>query len=112
MKFYVYITTNPNRDALYIGMTNNLQQRIIEHYLNKGKPETHAGKYYCYNLIFYEEYKYVSAAISREKEIKKWRREKKDALILSFNSEWNNLNKELFGEWPLSEEQMVHRKDW
>jgi putative endonuclease len=47
MKFYVYITASPNQDALYVGMTNNLQQRIIEHYLNRGKPETHAGKYYC-----------------------------------------------------------------
>ena len=71
MKFYVYITTNPNQDALYVGMTNNLEQRIIEHYLNRGKPETYAGKYYCYNLVFYEEYKYVNTAIAREKEIKK-----------------------------------------
>ena len=112
MKFYVYITTNPNQDALYVGMTNNLEQRIIEHYLNRGKPETYAGKYYCYNLVFYEEYKYVNAAIAREKEIKKWRREKKETLISSFNAEWNNLNKEVFGEWPLSEEEMVHRKNW
>ena len=111
MKFYVYITTNPNHDALYLGMTNNLEQRIIEHYLNRAKPETHAGKYYCYNLVFYEEYKYVNAAIAREKEIKKWRREKKQALIHSFNPERKNLNKELFGEWPLSEEEMVHWKD-
>ena len=65
MKFYVYITTNPNQDALYVGMTNNLEQRIIEHYLNRGKPETYAGKYYCYNLVFYEEYKYVNAAFAR-----------------------------------------------
>ena len=93
-------------------MTNNLQQRIIEHYLNRGKPETYAGKYYCYNLVFYEEYQYVNAAIAREKEIKKWRREKKETLIRAFNAEWNNLNKEIFGEWPLSEQEMVHRKDW
>ena len=71
LKFYVYLTTNPNQDALYVGMTNNLEQRIIEHFLEKGKPETHAGKYYCYNLVFYEEYKYVNTAIDREKEIKK-----------------------------------------
>ena len=35
MKFYVYITTNPSKNALYIGMTNNLEQRIIEHYLTE-----------------------------------------------------------------------------
>ena len=112
MKFYVYITTNPSQDALYVGMTNNLQQRIIEHYLNRGKPETHAGKYYCYNLVFYETFTYVNKAIAKEKEIKKWRREKKEALIGSINPEWNNLNKEIFGLWPLSKEEMVHRKDW
>ena len=92
-------------------MTNNLQQRIIEHYLNRGKPNTHAGKYYCYNLIFFEVFQYVNTAIAREKEIKKWRREKKETLIASFNSEWKNLNKEILGEWPLSEEEMFHRKD-
>ena len=87
MKFYTYITTNPNQDALYVGMTNNLEQRIIEHYLERGTPGTHSGKYYCYNLVFYEVYKYVNAAIAREKEIKKWRREKKEALIRSVNPE-------------------------
>jgi putative endonuclease len=112
MKFYVYITASPNGDALYVGVTNNLEQRIIEHYLNRSKPQTHAGKYYCYCLVFYEEHKYVKDAISREKEIKKWRREKKEALITSFNPERNNLNKELFGLWQPSEEEMIHRKDW
>jgi putative endonuclease len=112
MKFYVYITASPDHDALYVGMTNNLEQRIIEHYLNRGKLETHAGKYYCYHLVFYEEYKYVNAAIAREKEIKKWRRKKKEALISSFNPNWKNLNKEIFGEWPMSDNEMVHRKDW
>ena len=111
MKFYVYITTNPNQDALYVGVTNNLEQRIIEHYLERGKPETHAGKYYCYNLVFYEEYKYVNAAIAREKEIKKWRREKKEALVRIINPDYRNLNSELFGKWPLSEEELFHRKN-
>ena len=111
MKFYTYITTNPNKDALYVGMTNNLEQRIIEHYIERGNTETHAGKYYCYNLIFYEEYKYVNAAIKREKEIKKWRREKKELLISSVNPNWKVLNKELFGQWPLQEEELFHRKN-
>ena len=70
MKFYVYITTNPNQDALYVGMTYILEQSFLEHFLNRGKPETYAGKYYCYNLVFYEEYKYVNAAIAREKDKK------------------------------------------
>jgi putative endonuclease len=92
-------------------MTNNLEQRIIEHYLERGKPATHAGKYFCYNLVYYETYQFVNKAIDREKEIKKWRREKKEALITSFNSECKNLNKEIFGEWPLAEEELFHRKN-
>jgi putative endonuclease len=92
-------------------MSNDLQQRLIEHYLNRGKPDTHAGKYYCYNLVFYEEFQYVNTAIAREKEIKKWRREKKEKIITSLNPEWKNLNKEILGAWPLSEEEMFHRKE-
>ena len=111
MKFYVYISTNPNKEALYVGFTNNLRERIIEHYLNRGNPETHAGKYYCYFLVYYEEFKYVNNAIEREKEIKKWRREKKIHLINSFNPEWKFLNFELFDKWPPSEEELFHRKD-
>ena len=111
MKFYVYITTNPDGDALYIGFTNNLEQRIIEHYLNRGKEDSHAGKYFCYELVFYEEYKYVNDAIAREKEIKKWRREKKESLIRTFNPERKSLNKELLGKWPLADEELIHRKD-
>jgi putative endonuclease len=111
MKFYVYITTNPNNDALYVGVTNNLEQRIIEHYLDRGQARTHAGKYYCYNLLWYEEYQNVNTAIAREKEIKKWRRQKKELLINSFNPDGKILNKELFGEWPLNENGLFHRRN-
>ena len=90
--FYVYITTNPAKTVLYIGVTNNLDRRISEHYENRGNPETFAGKYYCYNLIYYEHFSHINQAIEREKEIKKWRREKKEALIISFNPERRFLN--------------------
>lgn len=53
--YYVYIATNPTKTVLYTGVTNNLQQRMFQHYENRGKPETFAGKYYCYNLIYFEE---------------------------------------------------------
>ncbi len=90
--YFVYITTNPDRTTLYVGMTNNLKARLIQHYENRGKPETFAGRYYCYNLVYYESTQYVLSAIAREKQIKKWRRSKKDALINSFNPEWRFLN--------------------
>ena len=106
--YYFYITTNPNRNVLYCGVTNNLPQRITEHYLSRGDHKFFAGKYYCYFLIYYESFLYVNDAITREKEVKKWRREKKDALTDSFNPEKKFLNFELFDTWP---PKMFHRKD-
>ena len=103
MPYYIYITTNPNKKSLYIGVTNNLEQRIIEHYLNRGNTKTYAGKYFCYNLIYYESFQYIDEAIAREKEIKGWVRSKKEKLIDTFNLERNFLNNELFGHWPPKE---------
>ena len=93
--FYVYITTNPDRTVLYVGMTNDLNIRIAQHTENKGKQDSFAGKYYCYNLIYYEHFSHVDYAILREKEIKKWRRSKKVALIESVNPTWRFLNNEI-----------------
>ncbi|WP_420386117.1 GIY-YIG nuclease family protein [Roseivirga sp.] len=97
--FYIYITTNPNRSVLYIGRTDNLLQRMTEHWINRGQPETFAGKYYCYNLIYYEETPYVLNAIHREKQLKGWRRSKKEELIKHSNPELKFLNNEIM-EWP------------
>jgi len=91
--FYVYIITNPLKTVLYIGFTNNLSQRLAQHKANKGDPMTFAGKYYCYNLVYYEVHQYVNNAIAREKELKKWTRKKKEALINSMNPQWLSLNK-------------------
>ena len=84
-KYSVYIVTNPERRVMYTGITNDLVQRLVEHYNNRGSDKTFAGKYFCYNLIFYEDFKYVNDAIAREKEIKGWRRDKKLDLIKKFN---------------------------
>ncbi len=83
--FYTYITTNPERTVLYVGVTNDLRIRLYQHYENRGDKSTFAGKYYCYNLVYYEHYTHIVHAIEREKEIKKWRREKKVELIESTN---------------------------
>ena len=93
--FFIYITTNYDKTVLYVGVTNDLVRRLHEHEENKGNTKTFAGKYYCYNLVYYERHSNIEHAIEREKEIKKWRREKKNALVHSLNPEWNFLNKEL-----------------
>ncbi|MFT3823672.1 MAG: GIY-YIG nuclease family protein [Chitinophagaceae bacterium] len=105
-----YITTNIKKTVVYCGVTNNLGQRIVEHYLSLGNPATFAGKYHCFWLVYYEHFQYINTAIAREKEVKKWRREKKNNLIETLNPEWSFLNKELLGEWPPS--TMYHRKDF
>ena len=92
MPFYIYITTNPRKTTLYIGMTNDLKERLEEHHDNRGNPETFAGRYYCYKLIYYEAYRTPYEAIKREKELKKWSRMKKEALINKVNPDWDFLN--------------------
>ena len=99
-KYYVYIVTNKEKTVLYTGVTNDLEQRIIEHYNNKDRKDSFTSKYRCYYLLFYEAFDYINNAIAREKEIKGWRKEKKLALIRAFNPKLKLLNEELFGEWP------------
>lgn len=98
--FYVYILTNYTKTVLYTGVTNNLLQRIFEHYANRGNAISFTGKYNVYYLLYYEDYNYIDKAIAREKEIKGWKREKKEQLIKSENPEMNFLNDTLFDEWP------------
>lgn len=105
--YYVYILTNKIKTVLYTGVTNNLQQRIIEHYLDRLEKKTFAGKYNCHFLVFYEAFQYVNEAIAKEKEIKGWLRIKKINLIANFNPRWKFLNEELLGEWP--PKHMHHR---
>ena len=88
MSYYVYITTNPAKTVLYIGITNNLADRMAQHYANRGLASTFAGRYFCYNLLYAEDHMNVKDAISREKELKGWTRAKKAALIAIDNPEW------------------------
>lgn len=90
--YFVYITTNPSKSVLYVGMTNNLSARLFQHYENRGSKSSFAGKFYCFNLVYWERHTYVNHAIDREKEIKKWHREKKVKLIEEFNPQWRFLN--------------------
>lgn len=87
--YFVYITTNPAKTVLYTGMTNDLHTRLRQHYDNRGDKNSFAGKYYCYNLLYFETYRYVQHAIEREKEIKRMSRKEKEALIADLNPSWS-----------------------
>ena len=75
--------------TLYIGMTNNLYRRVLEH--KDGEVEGFASKYHCDRLVYYEDFDDVLKAIGREKQLKGWRRSKKIALIESTNPRWEDL---------------------
>jgi putative endonuclease len=102
--YYVYILTNQHKTVLYTGVTNNLKERILQHYQNRQTNNSFSGKYAAYLLLFYEGHQYINNAITREKEIKGWIRKKKWELISNFNPEAKFLNEELFGEWPPKED--------
>jgi putative endonuclease len=92
--YFVYIVTNKNKTVLYIGVTNDLQRRTYEH--ENGLIPGFTKKYNCHYLIYYEHFQQIEDAINREKEIKKWRREKKENLINNSNRDWEILNKKIY----------------
>ena len=89
-QYFVYILTNWDNSVMYIGVTNNLERRTYEH-KNKLIPGFSA-KYNTHKLVYFEEAAEPAAAIAREKQIKKWRREKKNALVETLNPEWKDLS--------------------
>ena len=87
---FIYIMTNKNKTVLYIGVTNNLVRRVFEHknHLIKNSFNDRYNLEYC---IYYEDFPSIEMAIAREKELKKWNRQKKEALINQKNPEWKEL---------------------
>ena len=90
---------------------------LIEHYEDsQNARKSFAGRYFCYHLIYYEYYTDVYAAIGREKEIKGWKRDKKEALISSFNPDWRfleSITEQEKGDlpvWHVGEEPLSRRE--
>jgi putative endonuclease len=87
--FCVYILASRSRN-LYVGVSNNLERRLIEH--REGKVKGFTTRYGIHRLVHFEQYGDIRYAIAREKEIKSWRREKKVALIEHANPAWDDLS--------------------
>jgi len=87
--YYVYMMMSSSRRALYTGITSRPRQRIWEH--KTGAVEGFSKQYHTTRLVYFESYRYVATAIAREKQIKRWRREKKLALIESMNPQCRDL---------------------
>ena len=87
-QYFVYILSSHTK-TLYIGVTNDLVRRIWEH--REGLVDGFTKKYDVKRLVYYEVTNEIEVAISREKQLKNWRREKKEILIRRMNPAWEDL---------------------
>jgi putative endonuclease len=87
--FYVYMLCSKRNGTLYVGVTSDLVKRIYEHKNNL--VEGFTKKYDVHRLLWYETHESAESAITREKQIKKWKRAWKLKLIEENNPKWNDL---------------------
>ena len=90
--YYVYILTNNNKTVLFIGMTNNLKDRLYYHNNPQAHSRSFSHRHKCGHLIYFEHFFEVDDAIKREKQLKRWNRTKKEYLIGIKNPNWDFLN--------------------
>jgi len=90
--YYIYIMASES-GTLYIGVTNDIVRRAFEH--KEGLIVGFTKKYGCNKLVYYEATSDIESAIVREKQLKNWNRNKKEALIRSININWMDLGKDL-----------------
>lgn len=90
--YFVYILTNNSNNVLYVGVTNNLGRRLVEH--KQHLVEGFTDEYNVTKLVYYERSGSVTDAIAREKQLKGWTRKKKFQLINSVNRELKDLSEE------------------
>ncbi|MFI5133217.1 MAG: GIY-YIG nuclease family protein [Chitinophagales bacterium] len=92
--FSVYILSNFARTVFYIGVTNNLVTRVLQHRSNEGGAFT--SKYKCHYLMYYEDFSDIRNAIAREKQLKNWQRAWKIELIRKENPDLIDLAKDWY----------------
>ena len=89
MNYYIYIMSNISNTIVYIGITNDLVRRVYEH--RNELVDGFSKKFHTHKLVYFEVYSTAYDAIAREKQLKKWTREKKNTLIEKDNPEWIDL---------------------
>lgn len=87
--FFVYIMTSYNGNAMYIGFTNNLARRVVEH--KSGMIDGFTKQYKIHKLVYFEQFEDARAAIEREKQLKRWSRAKKNWLVETLNPTWREI---------------------
>lgn len=91
---FVYIMASKRNGTLYVGVTNNLAERVTQH--KEGRGSAFVKKYNVTMLVWFEEWPLVSDAIQREASLKRWPRKWKLELIEKVNPEWRDLYYGLF----------------
>ncbi len=86
---YVYMLASKKNGTLYIGVTSSLIQRIWQHKNNQ--VEGFTKKYNVHTLVYYEQHEMMETAITREKQMKKWKRDWKIKLLEKDNPQWGDL---------------------
>ena len=89
----VYLLASKRNGTLYIGVTSNLPARIWQH--RNDRIDGFTRKYRVHRLVYFELHEEMTAAIQREKQLKKWRRAWKIELIEKNNPEWRDLYEEI-----------------
>ena len=90
---YVYFMVNANNNVLYVGVTNNLEHRVWQHKKHVN-PSSFTERYKCHKLVYFECTNDIESAITREKQLKNWKREWKNELIEKQNPTWVDLSAE------------------
>lgn len=93
--FFVYMMASGKNGTLYIGVTSDLKKRVWEHKNNV--VEGFTGKYAVHDLVWYEAQENAEGAITREKQMKEWKREWKIKRIVEMNPEWKDLYGDICG---------------
>jgi putative endonuclease len=92
--YWVYILASKRNGTLYIGVTNDLYRRMLEH--REGAADSFTKRYGVHRLVWWECHQYVNGAITREKQLKKWNRAWKLRIIEEINPNWDDLFDQLF----------------
>ncbi|MBT8309555.1 MAG: GIY-YIG nuclease family protein [Flavobacteriaceae bacterium] len=89
--WHVYIMANKPNGIIYIGVTDNIDERVKEHKL-KLYPRAFTARYNCDKLVYFEEFENGDEAVTRERQFKKWKRDWKIILIEEMNPSWSDLS--------------------
>ncbi len=102
---YVYIMSNKLRTVYYIGVTNSIERRVLEH--KAGIGSSFCNRFQCYDLLYYEDFSDITEAILKEKQMKKWNRVWKEELIQKNNIDMLDLAADWYTAEQISEVKTI-----